>query len=647
MSARRYLSRYSKVCLWLLAFSIVMLPMVAWARAGGGGGFGGGGGSGGGGGGGGDGAGFLIYLLIRLCIHYPVIGIPLTILILVGLFWGGNQTKEGYQSQVIHREARKQREHIKKMALFDLQNKDHEFEEQAFLDRISQAFVKIQDAWSHQEMSPVRPFISDGINERFSLQIEMQKAEGFRNVMEDLQVVEAETVAIYSDNLFDTIHVSIRAKAVDYDLSLKTDRKVRGHGSSEEFTEVWSFHRRSGVQTLSRGGSMEGNCPSCAAPLKIQDRAECQSCGSVVNSGEHDWVLAEITQVSEWSLPDPSHKVAGLESLQQSDPAFSVQHVEDRTSVMFYRLNAAHFFQNTGYAEPILSSDINGIPQMAALDANQFWKDPAVGKVETLSVQSSSDQRDDEVRVLVRWSGKLCEGEPSGRYRTIKPQAIYSHVYVLSRRKGVVSSPERTFASSSCSNCGAPIAVTKEDNCSFCDTALTDGKHDWVLTNIERFSHQMAYRQVDHVPEIELTTPQSETSLDPSLMLAVLARVATSDGHVDEKERAALKKLAAHSRLTDGDLDRVIETAQQTDIDLPVPENPQEARECLRQIIHVCLTDGRFSRQEKQLVVDFANQMDYTVADVKLMIATEKRALYQEARRLRRARKTDGRNIAG
>jgi len=39
--------------------------------------------------------------------------------------------------------------------------------------------------------------------------------------------------------------------------------------------------------------------------------------------------------------------------------------------------------------------------------------------------------------------------------------------------------------------------------------------------------------------------------------------------------------------------------------------------------------------------------MDYTVADVKLMIATEKRALYQAARRLRRERKADDRNIAG
>jgi len=646
MRSRSSFAFLGKLCLWLAAWSMVLMPVMAWARAGGGGGFGGGGG-GGSGGGGGDGFGFLIYLLIRLCIHHPVIGIPLTILLVGAMFYGGKQTRSGYMSHVIHRETSKQRDHVKQMALFDIGVKDPAFDKDQFLKRVSQAFVKIQDAWSQQEMSPARAFISDGINERFSLQIDMQKAEGYRNVMEDVTVLKAETVAVYSDKHFDTIHVSINAKAVDYDQSLKTERRIRGDGSAAEFTEVWSFHRRHGAQTLQRNGSMEGNCPNCAAPLKIQDRAECASCGSVVNSGEHDWVLAEITQVSEWSLPNPTDHVIGLEELRQTDPALSVQHLEDRVSVMFYRINAAHFFQETGYVEPILASQLTEIPRMAALAAKQFWKNPAVGKVETLSIQSAADGQNDEARIVVRWSGKLCEGDPTGRHRTVKPQAIYSHVYVLSRRKGVKSSPERTFSSSSCSNCGAPIEVTKAENCSFCGTALTDGKHGWVLIDIERFSHQEAFRKMDEGFDLHFTDPHNETYLDPSMMLAVLARVAVSDGHVDKKELAALRKLAGHSRLTDANLEQILQTAHQSDTDLPVPETPKEARECLRQIIHVCLTDGRFTKSEQKLVADFAAELDYTAADIKMMIASEKRALYQEARRLQRERKKQSRNIAG
>ncbi|MBD3673447.1 MAG: TIM44-like domain-containing protein [Planctomycetaceae bacterium] len=647
MRSRRSFALFSRLFLWLAEWSIWLMTVMAWARAGGGGGFGGGGGGGSGGGGGGDGIGILIYLLIKLCIHYPVIGIPLTILIIAAIFYGGKQSHEGYMSHVIHREAARQRDHIKQMALFDLSAKDAAFDEAQFLERVSQAFVKIQEAWSRQEMTPARAFISDGINERFSLQIDMQKAEGYRNVMENVTVLKSEIAAIYSDKHFDTIHVSIKAKAVDYDQSLKTNRRIRGDGNLEVFTEVWSFHRRHGAQTLKRNGSMEGNCPNCGAPLKIQDRAECTSCGSVVNSGEHDWVLAEITQVSEWSLPDPTDHVNGLEELRQSDPAMSVQHLEDRVSVMFYRINAAHFFQETGYVEPILASQLTGIPRMAALAENQFWKGPAIGKVETISIQSSPDGRNDEARVVVRWSGKLCEGDPTGRHRTIKPQAVYSHVYVLSRRKGVLSNPQRTFSSSSCPNCGAPIEVTKAESCAFCGTALTDGKHDWVLIDIERFSHQDAFRKMETSVDDLFTAPHNETYLDPSMMLAVLARVAVSDGHVDKKERKALRKLTGQSRLTDADLDKILQTAHRSDADLPVPETPKEARECLRQMIHVCLTDGRFTKQEQKLVADFASELDYCAADVKLMIAAEKRALYQEARRLQRERKKQSRNIAG
>ena len=78
-------------------------------------------------------------------------------------------------------------------------------------------------------------------------------------------------------------------------------------------------------------------------------------------------------------------------------------------------------------------------------------------------------------------------------------------------------------------------------------------------------------------------------------MLAVLARVVTSDNHVDEKERKALHRLAQHNGMTHGEVERALQTALDGTIDLPVPESPEEANRCLKQIIHVCLADGRFS----------------------------------------------------
>ncbi|HSN86657.1 MAG TPA: hypothetical protein VL025_07850, partial [Thermoanaerobaculia bacterium] len=71
----------------LLLIPLLLLPAVAMARPGGGEGYSGGGDSGGGGGGGDDGG--LIWLLVelwfRFVFRYPLIGVPLTIVIIVFL----------------------------------------------------------------------------------------------------------------------------------------------------------------------------------------------------------------------------------------------------------------------------------------------------------------------------------------------------------------------------------------------------------------------------------------------------------------------------------------------------------------------------------------------------------------------------------
>ena len=59
----------------------------------------------------------------------------------------------------------------------------------------------------------MRPFISDGVHERFSLQFAEQKAEGYRNVMENVVVVAAAIVDSASDEIYDEVTVRIQARA--------------------------------------------------------------------------------------------------------------------------------------------------------------------------------------------------------------------------------------------------------------------------------------------------------------------------------------------------------------------------------------------------------------------------------------------------
>ena len=614
----------------------------AWGRAGGGEGYGGGGGGGGSGGGSSDSDGifWLIYVLFELAIDYPLIGVPLIIAIVIFCIYAYRQGQSGYVSHTIRRAEALQASTERERALAAIKARDPQFDEQQFLARASQAFLKIQAAWSKQDLSAVRPFISDGIRERFSFQFNMQQALGYRNQLDNVVVRAAQTAVIVSDPQFDTIHVEFRAAAEDYRVDVKTGQRVGSPSVAAEFVEYWSFDRRPGAQTLARAGSIEGHCPHCGAPIDIVDRVQCTSCRSIVNSGEHDWVLAEITQAREWRVPDDEARIPGLADLKAADPAFCTQHIEDRVSVMFWRLRAAEFCGDVAQVAPVASVEFRTLfaSRLATESPRRFSQDPAVGKVELVEAVRDEANGFDRLQVVVRWSGIVCEGDPRVSFREVYAKAIRTQAFSLIRRLGAKSRSEGAFSSASCSQCGAPIAVSNESACPFCGTSLNDGRYDWVLDSVGAWSSQSVTRQADDSRR-EPGSPLPSRSLGPTarqthaeLSLAVLAKIAASDGVLDDSERQALVALGMQRGLSSKNVEAVVNTASKGDVDLIVPTDPRQAAEYLRQMVEMSLADGNISSQEKKLLLLFARRMNLSDADVQLEIARQRKERFQAAK---------------
>jgi tellurite resistance protein len=348
-------------------------------------------------------------------------------------------------------------------------------------------------------------------------------------------------------------------------------------------------------------------------------------------------VLAEITQAREWRVPEDDARVPGLAELKTADPAFSVQHIEDRVSVMFWRLRAAEFFGDASYANPVASTRfISEFSAGLARPARQFSLDAAVGKVELLELGHDADL--DRLKVAVRWSGVLCEGDPRGSHREVRSKAIRTQVFELVRKPGVPSQAGTCFSSASCSQCGAPIAVTSEAACTFCGAKLTDGRYDWVLDSVARWSPQIGSRDSDALTTAPIGTGpafgvlRSASRPQTELSLAVLARMVAADGQIDPRERAALLKLGARRGLTGEQVDVVLNTAVANEIELPVPNDPREAGDYLQQMVAVSLADGNVSAPEQKLLMVFARRMNLSVEDVRLEIARQRKARFQAAK---------------
>ena len=621
--------RRSGILFLSISILLLVLASVAFGRAGGGGSYGG---SGGGGGGGGGGSGYIFYLLIRLAIDKPVIGIPLLIVVIVLLVKFGRKAKGGYETHTISKagKLRKQQEQKDMQdALEVIRNRDPGFATGKFVQKVNKAFIAVQEAWSNQDLSTVRQFISDGIDERFSLQIEMQKTEGYRNRMENITVRSTRIVGVYTDRHFDTIHVEITAQADDSDVDLETGRRIRKNTSSP-FTEYWSFLRKPGAQTLEGKSLIEGFCPNCGAPIEITDTGRCESCDSVLTSGEYDWVLAEITQSIEWNVIADKSLIPGFRDMVAVDPGFNLQHIEDRTSVIFWRLMKSWFTGDVSDARKVtLPAFLEGFQkQISNTMAGEEWlffKDAAVGAVEVQEINPGTTNRMDRIDVLVKWSGINARRNSEGKMRVTGRKMIRPQIYTLVRKHGVRTGVDQSFRSSHCPGCGAPYEGGSTGSCEYCGRPLNDGSQDWVLECVERFSaSRITARAVDGIEHAALVPPE--------LILSSMVKAMYADGEVDDKEMKTLSSFAEKRHITPEELDGIIETVRSDQDTLPSPGNKGEAREILAAMSRMVLADGRLSGGEKNLLQAFGESQGLVWADVKLIISQQKALLYREAK---------------
>ncbi len=609
---------------------LFVLASTAFARAGGGGSYGGSGG----GGGGGSGAGYIFYLLIRLAIHKPLIGVPLLIVVVILMIKFGKKAKGGYETHTITRagKLRREQEHQEMHSALDaLSQRDPGFSADKFLQKVNRAFIAVQEAWSNQDISPVNQFISDGIDERFSLQIEMQKAEGYRNKMENITVQNSRIVGVFSDSHFDTIHVEIIARADDTDVDVKTGKRIR-RNTSAPFTEYWSFLRKPGVQTLEGKGLVEGVCPNCGAPIELSDTGKCENCDSVLTSGEYDWVLAEITQSMEWNLVSDKSLIPGFESMEAIDPGFNLQHIEDRTSVIFWRLIKTWFSNDVSEARKVsLPSFLEGFEKQLSNTRSDtdwlFFKDAAVGTVEVQSIIPGTKNRMDRIDILVKWSGINARRNENSKVRVTGRKIIRPQIYTLVRKHGIRTALDQSFRSSHCPGCGAPYAGGSTGECEYCGRPLNDGSQDWVLESVNRFSaSRITAKAIDSIERAAL--------IPPELLLAAMVKAMYVDGEVDDKEMKTLSSFAKSRNIADEHLTEIINTVKSGQDTLPAPGSQAEAREILAAMSRMVLADGRLTGSEKNLLQTFGESQGLVWADVKLIIAQQKAKLYTEAKRV-------------
>ncbi len=579
----------------------------------------------------------LIWLVVRLTIEYPHVMCPLLGVGGVWYYWAkvrnGPDRKTQQAFQLAEGQRRTQVNEAQQQAwVAQLQQKDPRFVLPALYDHATRTFLQSQQAWSRHDLTPIRPLLSDATYQRLVSQLDLMTRQGVRPASADMEILDVSLIGLEQSDGFDTVHLRFHARARDTEAPANaSDDQARAKAAQiplQPFIEVWSFVRRMGAQTKIGQDVFQGKCPNCGAPFSGGHTNNCEYCGAVVNSGNYDWTLSQITQGVEHV--GAHHRPAGLGELQARDPAFSVEVLEDRASLIFWKwitaqshaeprelakLASAKFVQHLG-------ADIEAL-RSARRERHHLRA--AVGGVRVLGLRQAEDGRD-EAQVEIRWSAQV-ETVNQGETPPRRPPVHQRWMFVLTRAAGATSNPKNGMATSRCPNCNAPLTDTLTSICDFCSADLSQGSADWVLEDARTWESWRApsASRGQAAPVLDEGTDRLLDLAERKRLLSVMAAMAAADGRVDDRERKLLRMCAQRWQVPWPEVEEWLRRGPSGFGALVQPGSP-EAEAFLQALIDMAMVDGLVDKRERQLLQASAHHLGMTDRLTDMLVRTKPRA---------------------
>ncbi len=683
---------------WLTIFaSVIALVFFAVneldARAGSGGNYRSSRSSGSSGGGGAEGAIiellFRIFLwLLRLCFECPLLGIPLMGLFIFALYMLYKYTKNTAEETTIAYAAKKSANSVRpnKGAINALKQNDPDFDISAFSERVKKAFRNIQKAWSSRDLTSVEAFLSDGSYEQFSVQIDDYKRNHQIDYMDSLDVHNIELLNYSHSGNFEALDVKINAAAINFIKDDRTNEYIEGSKAKEEFSEVWTFVRKRGAKTRNKPGLLESQCPNCGNPVQVGRLTKCNVCGSMLRSGEYDWVLTKITQTAEWCVSSPAYDIVGYELYRSIDPEFTVQHIEDIATVMFWRKTIAERTNDYSYLRKVATNEYTDKEYADAKLSRKFTIRTGLASVRLIGIGRTGNE--DTAIVEMLWGGfhmvqRSGEKEP-------KPLGGYSNKkqhYILIRKAGAATNNLNALNSAHCPNCGAPEDGS-ENECQYCGTVLNSGEKEWVLSSVEppvsstvnrlktifkqqkpedlkntgasyenianesveeyENNKQSQYNNSGFGSKVELPkpeppklTPEAEIITNKQMASKVSGKemirwaiaMMLADGVIEDAEMKFLRTLGKKYNMERNLQPLINEIQNQLDPIAYVRDTTSVSspKELLVALLVMAMADGRVTKEENEMLKNFAYQNGFTPSEFKEMAENVKKQLFKDA----------------
>ncbi len=572
---------------------IIIVGIEAYGRAGGGGGSSSSGGSG-------DGGlvEIVIYLFMALPFPFNFIAVA-AIIVLAYLGKKKNQQKSvlnkmpGHGSNINSKNFQQYLQHHKDFNLSDFEKK------------VRTAFLEIQKAWEKKDLSEVRHYISDGVYQRFNTQFKMMDMLDQTNKLDEIRIRQIQIADVEYDDTYEIMHVAIQAGIKDRFISKRFPKL--NTGGWEEFVEYWSFIKKRDVHA--KDIYHNKNCPQCggALPEKAAEVSKCPYCNTISNTGEYDWILAEITQADDFigrnnNIKGMSDLANRIKSLRQENEDFSKQLMEDKASNGYLQIQTAMVMKQPAIMRRFVTDHAYEKLQAQFPEDNIVFNRIFLSDVTLVGAFQEADKNILAFSVSCSYQRVKLE---DGRAKLIDLAVMRKNEVLLMSRDKDASVASGSLYAHMCPSCGAPVADTTDLKCAYCGVELNSTKNEWIVSDLlsvyqfNQFAGSKATDEFSYAIKPEkLDSLYKVRDYAFNNMLLMIA----ADGQFEEEEMKFARKMAKKWGYNVNRIQPVFEMAKAGRLYVKMPEKEKEKVKIYKMLEKVARIDANVSKEEASLL---------------------------------------------
>ena len=177
--------------------------------------------------------------------------------------------------------------------------------------------------------------------------------------------------------------------------------------------------------------------------------------------------------------------------IQELDPAFSADKFNGFAREVFMKIQEAWNNKDWKPIRPFESETLFNQHKQQLDEYIRLKKTNVVEKITIKHCSLHEFRQDGDKEVLTVWLNALMRDyvidDETKKVLESDPNRDWYMKYemVFNRKAGVKTDPgKKGNTITNCPNCGAPTEVTSSGQCAYCGSVITNGEHDWVLTDI-------------------------------------------------------------------------------------------------------------------------------------------------------------------